>query len=757
MLGAVEAAEWRREGTLATAFRRASARLLPYGLMFALYAALRVHALGSFSPRNYGVTSSPAGAVAFAGGLFARYLAFLAVPFPTRILASVPPPTLLSPVAVAGLLALGMALLGLLAAAWSGRARREVFLPLAMIVAFLLPVLAVNSIGGSNFSERYVYLPSVGLAWLFGLLVSRLAEILPGWPRKAAAAVALAGLAALGVASWARAEVYRSDLTLFRAAVHTAPDSEIARNNLGMALYNRGHLDEAEREYQHALRLDPKAVPPLANLAVLYEKRGDVPRAEKTFHEVLRLSPWPHHLRRAPRPPPAQARGPDRGDPPARRPVRGRRRELRRPRGARRPLAGGPPSRKGRSPARTGRPHLPGVRAGLGAPGPGARRGGRRSGGRRGGAEGVGDRSEERRGAEGGGAYMICFPVFPALEGRPLKSLGFQPQVKETRTFPSPEGATGWWDIGRPFGAGRSSTYPRPGVETPGSSKAAPPGREKHPEPPLTTLICPVRDCGEPLERRGASLACPRGHSFDVARGGYVNLLQPQDRKSKNPGDPRAAVEARRRLLDAGYGEPLLRAIREEIAALGLGAGAAVLDVGCGEGYYLGSLARDPEVEAHGVDLSATAVDLAARRYPQGTWIVANADRFLPWAAGSFDLILSIDARLNPAEMRRVLKDGGRLLVAVPGPDDLVELREAVLGEGRLRDRLEGAAGRLADDFALEASRTVRGAAELGAAEIRDALLATYRGGRESRRERIETLSGLPVTLSHELARLRKR
>jgi tetratricopeptide (TPR) repeat protein len=291
VLGAVEAAEWRREGSLVTALRRASARLLPYGLMFALYAALRVHALGSFSPRNYGVTSSPAGAVAFAGGLFARYLAFLAVPFPTRILASVPAPTLLSPVAVAGLLALGLALLGLLAAAWSGRARREVFLPFAMIVAFLLPVLAVNSIGGSNFSERYVYLPSVGLAWLFGLLASRLAEILPGWPRKAAAAVALAGLAALGVASWARAEVYRSDLTLFRAAVHTAPESEIARNNLGMALYNRGHLDEAEREYQHALRLDPKAVPPLANLGVLYEKRGDVPRAEKTFHEVLRLSP----------------------------------------------------------------------------------------------------------------------------------------------------------------------------------------------------------------------------------------------------------------------------------------------------------------------------------------------------------------------------------------------------------------------------------------------------------------------------------
>jgi 23S rRNA (guanine745-N1)-methyltransferase len=268
----------------------------------------------------------------------------------------------------------------------------------------------------------------------------------------------------------------------------------------------------------------------------------------------------------------------------------------------------------------------------------------------------------------------------------------------------------------------------------------------------MATLICPVRHCGEPLERRGRTLACPRGHAFDLARSGYANLLQPQDRRSKRPGDPPEAVEARRRLLDAGYGEPLLRALLEQID---LPAGAAVLDVGCGEGYYLGSLARERGIEAHGIDLSAAAVDLAARRYPRATWIVANADRFLPWGAGSFDLVLSIDARLSPSEMRRVLKPEGRLLVAVPGPDDLVELREAVLGERVLKDRLERAATLLAQDFELEARRSIRGTAELGPAEIRDALTATYRGGRESRRERIEALSAMRVTLSHDLARFR--
>jgi 23S rRNA (guanine745-N1)-methyltransferase len=266
------------------------------------------------------------------------------------------------------------------------------------------------------------------------------------------------------------------------------------------------------------------------------------------------------------------------------------------------------------------------------------------------------------------------------------------------------------------------------------------------------TLICPVRNCGAPLERRERSLVCPRGHSFDLACSGYCNLLQPQDRRSKNPGDPREAVEARRRFLDAGHGAALLRALIAEIDAP---AGTAILDVGCGEGTYLGGIARERSVEAHGIDLSASAADLAARRFPEITWIVGNADRFLPWAPESFDLVLSIDARLNPAEMRRVLKPGGCLLVAVPGPDDLIELREAVLGEGLTRDRMERVEAMLGDDFDLEKRQTVRETVRLSPEAARDALTATYRGARESRRERIEAISETDVTLSHELARFR--
>lgn len=269
--------------------------------------------------------------------------------------------------------------------------------------------------------------------------------------------------------------------------------------------------------------------------------------------------------------------------------------------------------------------------------------------------------------------------------------------------------------------------------------------------PALITVLCPVRGCGSPLERlleRGdRSWVCARGHAFDVARSGYCNLLQPQDRRSKNPGDPRDAALARRRFLEAGHGDFLLQALQEEVEAL------TVLDVGCGEGYFLGSLSKERKMEAHGVDLSVPAIDLAARRWPDASWWVVNADRILPFADGSFDLALSIAGRRPSAELRRVLKPQGYLIVAVPGEDDLIELREAVQGEGVLRSRLEKTVEELSGDFELEAHRTLRSTETLDAGAVRDALASTYRGARASQREKVAGIGAMDVTLSFELAR----
>ncbi len=267
----------------------------------------------------------------------------------------------------------------------------------------------------------------------------------------------------------------------------------------------------------------------------------------------------------------------------------------------------------------------------------------------------------------------------------------------------------------------------------------------------MVRLLCPVRDCGAILEPGPRALVCVRGHSFDLARSGYCNLLQPQDRRSRKPGDSREAVAARRRFHEAGYEEPLVAKLLEMIAALPLPARPAVLDVGCGEGYHLGAIAAAHKIEAHGLDLSVPAIDLAARLHPGAFWVVANADRFLPYDAGSFDLALSLTARRNPSELRRVLAPQGRLLVALPGPDDLIELREAVLGEGRRLDRVDRAVAELAGSFELESRDALRYQRRLAGDSLRDLLALTYRGARDSQRRRAGELTALDVTMSRDL------
>ena len=206
----------------------------------------------------------------------------------------------------------------------------------------------------------------------------------------------------------------------------------------------------------------------------------------------------------------------------------------------------------------------------------------------------------------------------------------------------------------------------------------------------MPPLSCTVRGCGAPLHQANRSFICDRGHSFDIARSGYVSLLQPQDRKSLDAGDSRAAVKARTDLLKAGVGVALLDAVVARAAALPFGGQPpVVVELGCGSGDTLGLLAAQREISGVGIDLSTAAASEAARRFAALTWVVANADRRLPLLDSSVDLVLSIHARRNPAECHRILRPDGFLVVAVPGASDLIELRELVQGEAVRRDRVQ--------------------------------------------------------------------
>lgn len=249
-------------------------------------------------------------------------------------------------------------------------------------------------------------------------------------------------------------------------------------------------------------------------------------------------------------------------------------------------------------------------------------------------------------------------------------------------------------------------------------------------------LLCPVRDCHMELAREQRRLLCSRGHSFDVARTGYVNLLQPQDRRSNQPGDTVAAVAGRRRLHDSGVTGPLLHAVADILA---LSPSDIVLDAGCGDGFYLGTLASQTGFRAHGVDISVPAIDTAARRYPGCEWIVANADRFVPYADRSFTIVMSITARMNASEFRRVLRDDGCLLIALAAPGDLIELR------GAGRDRVARTIETFANGFTLVDQRRITTAADLDAAAVDGVLHSIYRPMRSKPAE------AMRVTLSLDL------
>jgi 23S rRNA (guanine745-N1)-methyltransferase len=269
-------------------------------------------------------------------------------------------------------------------------------------------------------------------------------------------------------------------------------------------------------------------------------------------------------------------------------------------------------------------------------------------------------------------------------------------------------------------------------------------------------LACSVRGCTLPLERRDRRFVCQAGHSYDIARSGYLNLLQPQDRRSAAAGDSRTAVEARASLLAAGVGRALIDAIARRAAAFELGASPVIVDLGCGSGDALAALTARAGVGI-GIDLSTSAIERASRHYPDRAWVVANADRRVPLLDRSVDLAVSLHGRRNPPEVARVLTATGHLLVAVPAADDLVELREVIQGERLERDRMSVVQSEHEALFHLVERSVVRETHDLERGDVLNLLRGTYRGARHSAAERVGAIERMRVTIASEMAVFRLR
>lgn len=195
----------------------------------------------------------------------------------------------------------------------------------------------------------------------------------------------------------------------------------------------------------------------------------------------------------------------------------------------------------------------------------------------------------------------------------------------------------------------------------------------------MALIICPL--CRQVLEREAKTWHCQKGHSFDVAREGYVNLLPVQHKNSRDPGDDPQMVMARREFLEAGHYQPLRDAVVALLAPLRL---RSLLDIGCGEGYYTSAL---PEVagEVIGLDIARPAIRLAAKKYPGLTWLVGSG-ALLPIANASLDAIGNMFTQLHIDEMRRVLKPEGYVLVVTPASRHLWSIREQLFDEVRAHE-----------------------------------------------------------------------
>lgn len=195
-------------------------------------------------------------------------------------------------------------------------------------------------------------------------------------------------------------------------------------------------------------------------------------------------------------------------------------------------------------------------------------------------------------------------------------------------------------------------------------------------------LICPI--CGEKLNIVEHSWACGKGHSFDIARQGYVNLLPVQQKHSRFPGDTREQVLSRRAFLEAGHYAPICQSLID--TARELGAQGPVLDVGCGEGYYAARLARALECELTGLDISKEAVRCAAAKYKDCRWLCATASH-IPVADESAGMVTSLFALTLPEEFHRVIRPGGYYFQVLAAQDHLLGLKSVIYPELKLKEK----------------------------------------------------------------------
>ncbi|EKO3385126.1 23S rRNA (guanine(745)-N(1))-methyltransferase [Vibrio fluvialis] len=234
---------------------------------------------------------------------------------------------------------------------------------------------------------------------------------------------------------------------------------------------------------------------------------------------------------------------------------------------------------------------------------------------------------------------------------------------------------------------------------------------------------CPL--CQQPLSLTERTYACENLHQFDVAKEGYVNLMPAHHKRSKDPGDNKEMMQARRRFLEAGHYDPM----RDQIAVLCAqalqGSQHQLLDIGCGEGYYTTYVAnalqaQNPQAQTYGLDISKIAVRYAAKRYTNCEFTVASSHR-LPFADASLDGILRIYAPCKAEELQRCVRNNGAVITVTPAARHLYQFKQGIYQDVRLHEEQP----EIIDGFELETQQKLNYMMTLSGEEAFDLLQMT--------------------------------
>jgi len=154
----------------------------------------------------------------------------------------------------------------------------------------LLPVIGFVQIGGQAMADRFTYVPLIGL---FIMMSWGIDDLTVWWPARRAVLATSAGalLLVLLVLTRAQLSYWRNSLTLFEHALRVTANNYVAHNNLGIALYDQGRVEEAMAHYAEALRIQPNFSLAHCNLADALAKLGRFDEAKDEYARTLAINP----------------------------------------------------------------------------------------------------------------------------------------------------------------------------------------------------------------------------------------------------------------------------------------------------------------------------------------------------------------------------------------------------------------------------------------------------------------------------------